>query len=240
MGTEGAGARTAKRHFSHRAALILAACGGIMARAPKRQRSAPLLGQEIIAARSVIMNRLKNGTVVDGVRIEPRDFAFHCCAGDRSVIPTDRRRPRGGNAPGGQLDFDRDGKMSRAAITQYAVTGQADLCIYLAPGAAKLDPSLAPSFLRKNLTRQRILGIDGASAGSFIIKFDCGGCSNDSETTLSIVHHGGDFLVAGLIRAWDTRDGQGSCDIDFLTGRSIASTGLDDESRSKKDSGPCK
>jgi hypothetical protein len=118
--------------------------------------------------------------------------------------------------------------MSRAAITQDPVTGQADLYIYLAPGAAKLDLSLTPSFLRRNLTRQRILWIDGASAGSLIIKFGCGGCSNDSETTLSIVHRGGDFLVAGLTRAWDTREGQGSCDIDFLTGRGIASTGLDD------------
>jgi hypothetical protein len=45
---DGAGAKSAKRNFANPAGLILAACGGIMARTPKRSRSAPLPGQEII------------------------------------------------------------------------------------------------------------------------------------------------------------------------------------------------
>jgi hypothetical protein len=54
-----------------------------------------------------------------------------------------------------------------------------------------------------------------------------GGCSNDIETKLTIVHRNGEFWVAGFSYGWETRDwGTGSCDINFLTGKGIRSREL--------------
>jgi len=44
---------------------------------------------------------------------------------------------------------------------------------------------------------------------------------------LSIVYRAGDFLVGGLTRSWELRDGSiGSCDVNYLTGKAVASKGL--------------
>ena len=86
-----------------------------------------------------------------------------------------------------------------------------------------------PTFRKENLTTQLVLGLEAGSEGSLIVAYGCGGCSNDYETELAIVHRGGALLVAGFIHSWDTRHyGIGSCEIDFLAGRKITSEGLDD------------
>jgi hypothetical protein len=59
-----------------------------------------------------------------------------------------------------------------------------------------------------------------------LVHYGCGGCSNDYETTLTIAHRGGDFLVAGFTYNWETREGVGGCDINFLTGNGARSRGL--------------
>jgi len=123
------------------------------------------------------------------------------------------------------LDFDNDGTMDRAALVQEPGSATTDLYIYLSAGSDALDLSRQPTFLKKDLTRERIRAFESKSKGSLRVEFGCGGCSNDYETTLKIAYRGGEFLVAGYTFDWDTRNGIGSCDINFLTGKGVASHG---------------
>jgi hypothetical protein len=136
------------------------------------------------------------------------------------------------------LDIDNDGQMDRAVMVQDPDNGQADLYVYLAAGDEKLDPSRKPTFIKKALTDGQVLELESKGKGSLSVT-SCFGCgANKSwEETLTIVHRGAEFLVAGYSRNWDwnvqTSDGDvettlGSCDINFLTGKGIASQGLDD------------
>ncbi|MCV3205058.1 hypothetical protein OHD62_09195 [Mesorhizobium sp. YC-39] len=136
------------------------------------------------------------------------------------------------------LDMDNDGRMDRALIIEDRDNGQADLAIYLAAGDGKIDPSRQPSFVRKALTDNRILDLESTGMGSLAIT-SCFGCgANKSwEETLTIVRRHGEFLVGGYSRNWDWNvqksDGTvettlGSCDINFLTGKGVASQDLDD------------
>ena len=125
------------------------------------------------------------------------------------------------------LDIDNDGKADRAALVEDPESVGADLYIYLGGGDEKLDLSKKPGFLKKDLADGLILGFESRVKGSLIVKYGCGGCSNDHETTLTIVHRDGDFLVAGFTYAWDTRnEGIGGCDINFLSGKGVSSRGL--------------
>jgi hypothetical protein len=136
------------------------------------------------------------------------------------------------------IDLDQDGKMDRAVVTQQPGGGQADLAIYLSAGNGPLDPSSPPTFLKRNLTAQRILALGDAGKGSLIVQYGCGGCSNDEETSLRIVHRGGEFLIADLDQTWDTRNGHGRCEIDFLKGTRVVSQGLDGAKRARRKFAP--
>lgn len=136
------------------------------------------------------------------------------------------------------LDIDNDGKTDRAATVENADNGQTDLYIYLGSGDTKLDLSDKPTFLRKALTDNRITGVESKSKGSLAIT-SCFGCgaSKSWEETLTIVYRHGNFIVAGYSRDWDwnvqTSDGDvktkvGSCDINYLTGKGVASRDLSD------------
>jgi hypothetical protein len=135
------------------------------------------------------------------------------------------------------LDMDHDGRMDRAVVVQDPDSGEAVLTIYLA-GDQKLDPSRKPTFVKKAVTEGRILELAAKGKGSLAIT-SCFGCgANKSwEETLTIVYRGGKFLVAGFSRNWDWNvqkaDGSvettlGSCDINYLTGKGIASQDLSD------------
>jgi hypothetical protein len=120
------------------------------------------------------------------------------------------------------LDIDHDGKLDRAALVRVPESADADLYIYLGGGAEKLDLSRAPSLLRKKLAHGHVLELASNAKGSLIVKYGCGGCSNDDESSLTIVHRNGTFWVAGFANAWEWRDqGSGGCDINFLTGRGV-------------------
>jgi hypothetical protein len=73
--------------------------------------------------------------------------------------------------------------------------------------------------------RSGSLGIETNSKGSLVVHYGCGGCSNDYETTLTIAHRGGVFVVAGFSLGWETREGSGSCDVNLLTGKGFRSRG---------------
>jgi hypothetical protein len=138
------------------------------------------------------------------------------------------------------LDLDQDGKMDRAIVTQDPGDGQADLAIYLSAGNGPLDPALRPTLFKKSLTAQRILAVGGAGEGTLIVKYGCGGCSNDEDTSLRIVRRAGEFVIAGFTWTWDTRNGAGRCDIDFLKGTRVVAQGLDDDKLARKRFGPVK
>jgi hypothetical protein len=136
------------------------------------------------------------------------------------------------------LDVDSDGRMDRAAIVERPDSRQADLYIYQVAGDQKLDLSRQPTFLKREITEGRVDGLESRGNGSLVIIscFGCGAIKSWAET-LTIVHRGGEFLVAGYARDWDWNshmaDGtvntiMGSCEIDFLAGRGAASDGLDD------------
>jgi hypothetical protein len=133
------------------------------------------------------------------------------------------------------LDIDRDGKMDRAVMVG------ADLYIYLGAGDEKPDSSRTPSFLKKDLATAMVLGVEskgkviGKAAGkpALIVKYGCGGCSNDSSTALTIVYRGGQFVVAGVTYDWDTRNGIGSCEVNFLTGKGVRTDGLNEEKKTR-------
>lgn len=130
------------------------------------------------------------------------------------------------------LDIDNDGKMDRAVLTRRPGSDGADLRIYLAVGDGKVEPSRPSDFLKQELAHGTVVYLASKSNGSLIVKYGCGGCSNDYLTTLTIVHRGGEFLVAGLTYDWDTRnEGIGGCDINFLTGKGVTSRGLEGKSK---------
>jgi hypothetical protein len=122
-----------------------------------------------------------------------------------------------------EIDIDNDGKPDHAALVRNHETRNLDLSIYLGLGEGKLDLSRKPTFAKKDLASGLVLDFAAKGKGSLVITTGCGGCSNDVSTTLTIVHRGGEFLVAGFTLAWDTRTGAGSCDVNFLTGKGTLS-----------------
>ena len=130
------------------------------------------------------------------------------------------------------LDIDGDGKMDRAVLIRVGHKNyESELRIYLGVGDAPLDlankptismPALADGAVERLEVRGRN---DGKSGGkqSLRVAWGCGGCSNDVEKAITIVHRGGEFLVGGYSLDWDARYGSGHCDINFFTGRGVAS-----------------
>jgi hypothetical protein len=125
------------------------------------------------------------------------------------------------------LDLDHDGKLDRAAVVQDPASIYAALYIYLGAGAGPLDLTRQPSFLKKDLTTEPVIGLAGNGKGTLIVKYGRVGLgSNQYEMRLTIARRGGEFWVAGFSASWDMRDGSlGSCDIDFLTGKGVAARG---------------
>ena len=122
-------------------------------------------------------------------------------------------------------DLDGDGKPDQVVLLQGAEASAADLAITLAPrdGVAGSRPS---TILKTNLVEGHIFSLATNAKGSLVVHAGCGGCSDDVETTLTIIHRGGRFLVAGFAFDWDMRASRGTCDIDLLTGNAVRSRGV--------------
>jgi hypothetical protein len=85
------------------------------------------------------------------------------------------------------------------------------------------DPTpVRPDIVKAGITGGRVFDFEKLGT-SLIIQSGCGGCSNDTATRLTVVHRGGHFLIGGYALTWDTRNGRGHCDINFLTGRGTIS-----------------
>lgn len=136
------------------------------------------------------------------------------------------------------LDMDHDGRMDRAVVVEDPDSADAVLSIYLGAGDEKLDPSRKPTFVKKAVTEGRVLELAAKGKGSLTVT-SCSGCgANKSwDETLTIVYRGGKFLVAGFSRSWELNDQKadgsvettlGSCDINYLTGKGVASKDLSD------------
>jgi hypothetical protein len=100
----------------------------------------------------------------------------------------------------------------------------------MAAGDEKLDLSRKPTILKSDLTADLVLGLEGED-GLLVVTYGCGGCSNDYETTLTIAYREGDFVVDGYVYAWDTRNGIGSCEINFIAGTAVITQGLEGEAQ---------
>jgi len=126
------------------------------------------------------------------------------------------------------LDIDQDGKPDRAVLAgNDDESSYVDLYIYLGDDADKPDLSRKPSIVKRHLASGHVYEMASHGNGSLRVEVRCGGCSNDYETAFSIVYRGGDFLIGGLSRSWELRDGSvGSCDVNYLTGKAVASKGL--------------
>ncbi len=123
------------------------------------------------------------------------------------------------------LDIDGDGKMDRAALATNPGATASDLVIYLDAGDAKPDFSRPPSFVKRELAGNVVRGLS-AKGNALIVSDSTGGASNDYETILTILYRGGAFIVAGYTLNWDTRQGAGSCDVNFITGKALVSHGV--------------
>ena len=126
------------------------------------------------------------------------------------------------------LDIDQDGKRDRAVLTRNDdESSYVDLTIYLGDDTDKSDLSRQPSIVKRHLASGHVYEMASNGNGSLRVEVRCGGCSNDYDTAFSIVYRAGDFLIGGLSRSWELRDGSiGSCDVNYLTGKAVASKGL--------------
>jgi len=126
------------------------------------------------------------------------------------------------------LDIDQDGKRDRAVLARNDdESSYVDLYIYLGDDTDKPDPSRKPSIVKRHLASGHVYEMASRGNGSLRVEVRCGGCSNDYDTAFSIVYRAGDFLIGGLSRSWELRDGSiGSCDVNYLTGKAVASKGL--------------
>jgi hypothetical protein len=126
------------------------------------------------------------------------------------------------------FDIDHDGKLDRAVAVQGSASIYAELGISLGAGTEPLDLARTPTFRKKDFTTDPILGLVSNDKGSLVVKYGRVGLgSNQYETSLTIVHRGGEFWVAGFTQSWDMRNGDiGDCDINYLSGRGAAAHGL--------------
>lgn len=121
------------------------------------------------------------------------------------------------------LDIDHDGKPDHAALVRNRQTNDLDLVIEPSTWNSNARMSRPTTFTRNAIATGLVLKFATRGKTSLVISTGCGGCSHDVSTTLTIVHRGGDFVVAGYTLAWDTRTGSGTCDVNFLTGRGMLS-----------------
>lgn len=131
------------------------------------------------------------------------------------------------------LDIDDDGKIDRAALVRDAASETVDLLIYLGVGDGRLDLSKPPTFLKKDIASNIVLGLDHRGK-SLIVTYGCGGCSNDYTTRLTIVRRRGEFLIAGYSYDWERSDSVGRCEINFLTGKGAITRGVGTRSKALK------
>ena len=126
------------------------------------------------------------------------------------------------------LDIDQDGKRDRAVLTRNDdESSYVDLTIYLGDDTDKPVLSRQPSIAKRHLASGHVYELASNGNESLRVEVRCGGCSNDYDTAFSIVYRAGDFLIGGLSRSWELRDGSiGSCDVNYLAGKAVASKGL--------------
>ena len=151
------------------------------------------------------------------------------------------------------FDMDHDGTPDRVVIVgpagkepfsvkkdwaSLAADEHADLYIYLGGGDVPVDLSRKPSLRKAGIAvgaRQNQIFPLEARGDAVIVRTAYNLFSNWDERTLTIVYRGGDFLVAGFSRSYDLKSGaQGSCEVNFLTGKALMSKGVGGKKRAAK------
>lgn len=120
-----------------------------------------------------------------------------------------------------------------------------DLYVYLGDGGEKPDLSRKPSLLKKAIVDPQrtpwVQPLESEEGRSLAVTSVYGwGASKTWGETLTIAYREREFVVAGYARDWDwnshTSDGNvetviGGCEIDFISGKGVATQGLDEDSQ---------
>lgn len=114
--------------------------------------------------------------------------------------------------------------------TMFGEDERVDLYIYLGIGNEKLDLTRAPAFIVKDIvatTRSnQIFPLDNRN-GALIVSSAHNLFSGWAQEILTIVYRKGELWVGGYTMNYDLKSGaRGECDINFLTGKGVASKGL--------------
>jgi hypothetical protein len=139
------------------------------------------------------------------------------------------------------LDIDHDGTLDRAVLSAPAGTAspsagnsymigpdaRIDLSIYWGAGRETQGRRRNPAFIKKDIVAgahsNQIFPL-ATHDGSLVVRSAYNLFSNWAPETLIIVYRNGGFFVAGFARSYDLKNGdQGGCDIDFITGKGVAS-----------------
>lgn len=134
------------------------------------------------------------------------------------------------------VDIDRDGKSDHVILVEGKSSSDVDLYVFKNTDATPNDISKGAELVQKDFLDQ---SIDGSVSGmevrknSIIIKYGWTG-GNNTEAELTIVNRGGKYLIGGFSFSYDTRTGQGACEINYLTGKAFVSKIREGKVLSKK------
>jgi hypothetical protein len=116
-----------------------------------------------------------------------------------------------------RLDLDGDGTLDLARVVGVPPR-RWDLQVFMGVGDGPLAADRKPDIVKQEIAENFTASVK-ARGRSLIVTDECGGCTQNVVTSLTIVHRQGRLMVAGLESDWEIREESGRCDINFLTGR---------------------
>lgn len=134
-------------------------------------------------------------------------------AGAAPLLAQDREEPQREV----RLDLDGDGKPDLARVVDVPPR-RWDLHVFMGVGDGPIPPDRKPDIVKQEIAENLTTEVR-ARGRSLIVTDDCGGCTINAVTRLTIVHREGRLLVAGLDMDWEFREESGRCGINFLTGK---------------------
>jgi hypothetical protein len=121
-----------------------------------------------------------------------------------------------------RLDLDGDGKLDLARVVG-APPRRWDLHVFMGVGDDAVAPERQPDIVKQEIAENFSAEVR-ARGRSLVVTDDCGGCTINAVTSLTIVHRQGALIVAGLDVDWEIREDSGRCGINFLTGKGAVAT----------------
>jgi hypothetical protein len=131
-----------------------------------------------------------------------------------------------------EIDLNGDGAMERAVLEQGP--DGLDLSISL----SKNGEAAVPDFVRKALGEGVVSGLAKGNSGELLLAYGCGGCRDDTTSVLSINLKDNEFVVSRYQLDWETREGSGTCVIDYAGNKGELTIDVEDKTTDLK--GPFK